>query len=81
MMCLRRRMAEPDLTRDDDNPLYVLRALKGMGATLSNHPGFRLLSFVQLRRLTAYYHETFADSDGKVPATYRVLYLCMQMGN
>ena len=56
------------------NPAELLRALKGIGATLAGQQEFPHLSPARTRRLLDACRRRFGESDGRVPCTYRVLY-------
>ena len=64
------------LTATYDNALKLMTDLRGMGETNLHHA--RRKTFTRretLMRAAALYQERFADGDGRIPATFQVLYL------
>lgn len=64
------------LTVSYGNPLTLLKDLRGMGETnavIENRKGFTARSTLMQAMTT--YQETFADEDGRFPATFQVIYL------
>ena len=57
------------------DPLEVLRAMRGIGATLTGEAKAPPLPASKIRRLLAYYRSHFVDTAGRAVCTYRVLYL------
>jgi trans-aconitate methyltransferase len=55
-------------------PRALLRALRAIGATFTPDPALPPLDAARTRRLLRVYRERFGARDGRVPATYRVLY-------
>ncbi len=63
-----------DVTYPD--PLALMRELRGMGETNAVKAQRRQLSRrATLLRAASIYHERFAQDDGRIPATFQVLYL------
>jgi malonyl-CoA O-methyltransferase len=61
-----------------ESGLDVLRHFRATGTTLRHLPGHRPRSAAQTRRLVRHYERRFADSAGRVPLTFRVLYVVAQ---
>jgi malonyl-CoA O-methyltransferase len=57
-----------------DSGLDVLRHFHSTGTTFRDQPGYRPASVPAMRRMAAFYERSFAVA-GRVPVTYRVLYL------
>lgn len=53
----------------------ALRSFKYTGTTFRHHEGYSPLSVPAMRRLAGYYGKEFAGADGRVPVTYRMLYV------
>jgi len=54
--------------------LDVLRSLRGIGAAFRRYEDYRAMTVAQVRRLVHVYESRYAGEDGRVVATYRVLY-------
>jgi NADH dehydrogenase [ubiquinone] 1 alpha subcomplex assembly factor 5 len=64
------------LTVSYENPLKLMRDLRGMGEQMATHT--RQKSFTRrsvLLRATEIYQEIFGDNDGRVPATFEIITL------
>lgn len=61
-----------DFTVHYPSPVDALRAVRGIGASLSGHSGASTVSPVSLRKALDYYQSEFCDDSGAVPATYRI---------
>jgi len=73
-LCCRKAMTETVRT-EYDSAWDVLRSFKHTGTTFRHQKGYAPLPVNLTRRLAAYYEKTFAGPEGRVPATYRTLYL------
>jgi SAM-dependent methyltransferase len=56
--------------------LALLRDLRGMGETNALAARRRFLPRATLARAAAFYAERFAEPDGRLPATFEVIFLC-----
>lgn len=63
------------LTTWFDSPFDVLRHFQATGTTFRHQPGYQPCSVPQTRRLASRYQAEYADAGGRVPLTYRILYL------
>ena len=55
--------------------IEVLRYFQATGAQFRHQPGYRPRSVPEIRRLIRQYETAYADSTGRIPVTYQVLYL------
>ena len=55
--------------------LDVLRSLRGIGAAFKRYEDYRAMTVAQVRQLVHVYESRYAGEDGRVVATYRVLYV------
>jgi len=53
----------------------VLHAVRGIGASLTGHPGSLHVTPVELRRVLKHYSRAYGDTCGAVPATYRIQFV------
>jgi NADH dehydrogenase [ubiquinone] 1 alpha subcomplex assembly factor 5 len=58
------------------DPLALMRDLRGMGETNALSARRRFMRRATLARAALIYAARFAESDGTIPATFEVLYLC-----
>lgn len=58
-----------------EGSMDVLRYFQATGVLFRHQPGYRPRSVPEIRRLTRYYNTTYANAAGRVPVTYRVLYV------
>jgi malonyl-CoA O-methyltransferase len=55
--------------------LHALHAFKGIGATFKHHWGYAPRSAVEVKKIAQHYERVYALADGRVPITYKVLYV------
>ena len=67
------RAEEFDVVQQYASPREVVRGVQAIGARCSGHGGSGVLGAGVLRQVMALYKQRFSRSDGKVPATYKVL--------
>jgi len=64
-----------------NSPVESLRAVRGIGASLSSHRDASVVSPGVLRKALNYYSCNFGDESGAVPATYKVHFVVASRGN
>jgi malonyl-CoA O-methyltransferase len=64
-----------DFTVHYPSAVDALRALRGIGASLSGHSGAVSIPPVSLRKALAFYQREFSGASGAVPASYRIHFL------
>lgn len=64
-----------DFTVIYPSPVEALKAVRGIGASLSGHSGATPISVGSLRKTLNYYGSRFGFDSGAVPATYKVHFL------
>jgi len=64
-----------DFTVDYPSAVDALRALRGIGASLSGHSGAVSIPPGSLRKALSFYQKEYAGNSGTVPASYRVHFL------
>ncbi len=69
-----------DFTVHYPSPVDALRAVRGIGASLSGHSGAPAVSPGALRKALDFYQSEFGDNSGSVPATYRVHFVVASGG-
>jgi len=57
------------------SPAEVLHSIRGIGASLTGHPGSLHVTPVELRRVLKHYSRAYGDTCGAVPATYRIQFV------
>ncbi len=55
--------------------LQALRAFKEIGATFRHHWGYSPLSAADVKKIVRHYERSYALADGRIPLTYKVLYI------
>ncbi|MCD4706462.1 MAG: methyltransferase domain-containing protein [Candidatus Sabulitectum sp.] len=69
-----------DFTVYYHSPTDTLRAVRGIGASLSGHSGAPVVSPGALRKALDFYQSEFGDDSGSVPATYRIHFVAASGG-
>jgi hypothetical protein len=64
-----------DFTVQYRRPSDVLHAIRGIGASLTGHPGAFSVTPVKLRNVLNRYSFMYGDRYGAVPATYRIQFV------
>ena len=67
-----------DVTHWYDHPRDVLRHVKRIGASCSRQRRWSPLTVGELHRMMSIYSTRFEDASGRVPCTYRVVYILAQ---
>ena len=70
-----------DFTVLYQSPVESLRAIRGIGASLSGHQAASVVSPGTLRKALNYYSCNYGDESGAVPATYKVHFVVASGGN
>lgn len=70
-----------DFTVYYNSPVDALRAVRGIGASLSGHSGAPAVSPGALRKALDFYQSEFSDDSGSVPATYRIHFVTASGGS
>ncbi|MEA3266746.1 MAG: methyltransferase [Candidatus Fermentibacteria bacterium] len=63
------------------SPVESLRAVRGIGASLSSHRNASVVSSGGLRKALNYYSSNYGDESGAVPATYKVHFVVASGGS
>ena len=57
------------------SPIDALRAVRGIGASLSGHTGASSISPGMMRKALSHYSSEYGDNSGAVPATYNIHFI------